>query len=357
MGRSLDIANLFRAFGGDPQRYREFELPEPAPEPAPPTLIAAPAPLTIPEANPPVASVPRTGIPPVSSEPACGELPPLHRELRQRQSLRSAEKAVAALNQALHQVLPPLAAPVLAVTSARGGTGKTVVAAGLAQSLARRGQAVLLVELDAQNVVASLLPPQERPLPPAHRSPLAGSLQVDDNLRLVPFGMLDEIDLRALEQSLMVDPQWLARRLLALDIPADSLVILDCPTGSTPLSRQALALATRVLGVTTADATGYASLPRLERQLQLSASATPPLHLLNRVDTARPLTQDIAAIVAQSWGDRLLGVLPESPALEQALALGQGLQSVDDAWSKALDELGEALLGDTTTAVAHYAHP
>lgn len=355
MGRSLDIANLYRAFGGDPQRYREFEPPETPSEGATLPALVTPesAPLPMPFASLPASVAAQSPSAPAVAEvaeQAPGELPPLHRELEQRQSVRSAEIAVAALNQALHQAPPSRPASVVAVVSAKGGTGKTVVAAGLAQGLARRGRAVLLVELDAQNVLASLLKVQKPMALGASEMPLAASVTVADNLRLVPFGLLDETGLPALEQTLALDPHWLARQLLALEVPVDTLVILDCPTGSTPLGRQALALATQVVGVTTADAVGYASLPRLERQLQRSAQPTATFHLLNRVDPARPLTQDIAAVVAQSWGARLLGVLPESQALEQALALGQGLQQVDDAWSSALAELGARLLDDITDA-------
>ncbi|ALZ83634.1 MULTISPECIES: cellulose synthase operon protein YhjQ/BcsQ [Pseudomonas] len=349
MGRSLDVANLFRSFGGDPQRYHEFEAPDiehhaetspvaPARQPEPSTpveeTLAAPAPL-------------------VEAEPST--LPPLAQELAQLHSSRQASQAVAALDQALSRTPPPLAGPVLALMSARGGTGKTVIAAGLAQALSRDGQQVLLVELDTQNVLSSLLLPEASSTTGSVGAPLSLCLAVDERLRLVPFGAPDDIELRALERTLASDPLWLARRLQALSVSADTLVILDCPTGATPLSRQALALATQVLGVTTADAAGYASLPRLERQWQHGAGQASPLHLLNRVDPARPLSQDIAAIVAQSWGERLLGVLPESPDLEQALALGQGLATVKDAWSSCLAGLGHELLGDIRLAVQHYA--
>ncbi|KTT52082.1 hypothetical protein SB11R_02990 [Pseudomonas oryzihabitans] len=348
MGRSLDIANLFRAFGGDPHRYREFELSDSLPGSVPP-----PAPSQSEEQ--PASTVPEelNAALPVSPA-ASAELPALAQELVQQHTARQAEKAVAALDQALNQVPPALTAPVLAVLSARGGTGKTVVAAGLAQTLARRGQKVLLVELDAQNVLSTLLQPELAVPAAAIPVPLTNCLSVTEQLQLLPFGVLSEIDLLTLELSLQRDPRWLARRLALLDVAADTLVIFDCPTGSTPLGRQALALATQVLGVTTADAAGYASLTRLERQMQDCASHARCAHLLNRVDPVRPLTQDIAAIVARSWGERLLGALPESPALERALTSGRGLHGLQDAWATALDELAGRLLVDSAAFVPRY---
>lgn len=348
MGRSFDIANLFRAFGGDPHRYHEFELPEPLPASIPPL-----APEQTDEL-PALADTDTLGAAAAASPSVSAELPTLARELAQQDSARQAEKAVAALDQALNRVQPAWSASVLAVISSRGGTGKTVVAAGLAQTLARRGQKVLLVELDAQNVLAALLQPEVAAVADATQTPLASCLPVTEQLQLLPFGVLDEIDLLAMEQSLLVDPHWLARRLASLDIAGDTLVILDCPTGSTPLGRQALALATQVLGVTTADAAGYASLARLERQLQGCAGHARSAHLLNRIDPTRPLTQDIATIVARSWGERLLGALPESPALERALAAGQGLHGLQDAWATALGELAGRLLTDTASFAPRY---
>ncbi|MDR6229267.1 cellulose synthase operon protein YhjQ [Pseudomonas sp. SORGH_AS199] len=357
MVRSLDIANLFRSFGGDPQRYHEFETAEPALHEATPPAASQPQPQPQPQPQivPSAQGEPVITMAEAASQAEPGALPPLSRELAQLHSSRQASQAVVALDQALSRALPPLANPVLALMSARGGTGKTVIAAGLAQTLSRSGQPVLLVELDSQNVLSSLLLQEASSTTGSIRAPLSVCLAVDDRLRLVPFGAPDELDLQALEQALATDTQWLTRRLQALDVPADTLVILDCPTGSTPLSRQAMALATRILGVTTADATGYASLPRLERQWQRCSGQVTPLHLLNRVDPARPLSQDIAAIVAHSWGERLLGVLPESPDLEQALALGQGLASVQDAWARGLAELGEELLGDRRSPALHAA--
>lgn len=348
MGRSFDIANLFRAFGGDPHRYHEFELPESLPE-AVPSPTPAPS-----EELPALAVTEPLGITALDSSSGAAELPTLARELAQQHSARQAEQAVAALDQALNRVQPAPTPAVLAVISARGGTGKTVVAAGLAQRLADRGQQVLLVELDAQNVLTTLLQPEMAAAVEAGSGPLASCLPVAERLQLLPFGVLDESALLALEQSLRADPHWLAQRLAALDVTADTLVILDCPTGSTPLGRQALALATQVLGVTTADAAGYASLTRLERQLQECAGHARCAHLLNRIDSTRPLTQDIATIVARSWGERLLGALPESPALEQAMAAGQGLRDLQDAWASALGELAERLLADKASFMPRY---
>lgn len=349
MGRSLDIANLFRAFGGDPQQYREFETAEagtPAPpaaaliasEPAAPT--ASPSLLLQTERASPLAALE------VAKETTSADLPPLSEELAQLQARRHEQDAVAALDRALSAAVPPLPARVLAIASAKGGTGKTVVAAGLALALSRLDQPVLLVELDAQHVLSALLMPKAPPAVGLANEPVAACLPIDAGFRLLPFGSLEEEALCRFEQRLLTEPQWLARRLAALDLPADTLVILDCPTGSTPLGRQALALASQVMGVTTADAAGYASLARLERQWQACAPAARHAHLLNRVDPLRPLTLDIATIVGRTRADRLLGVLPESTALEQALALGQGLYSLDDAWSTAVMQLAQALAND-----------
>lgn len=345
MGRSLDIANLFHAFGGDPHRYREFELPESMPGSLPP-----PTPNQAGELPALVApDVGRASAPAISTGSSGQSL--------EQSGAYVAEHAVVALNQALSRAQLSLSASVLAIMSAKGGTGKTVVAAGLAQRLAERGQKVLLVELDAQNVLTALLQPQMNAAMEAVPLPLASCLPVTEQLRMLPFGNLSERDLQALEHSLQVDTHWLAQRLATLDVSADTWVILDCPTGSTPIGRQALAMATQVLGVTTADTAGHASIARLDHQLQRYAAHAHCTYLLNRVDPARPLTTDIATLVARSCGNRLLGILPESTALEQALAAGQGLFGLQDDWTNALDELAETLLADTAALELRHERP
>jgi len=348
MGRSPDIANLFRAFGGDPHRYREFDAAQPAPQ-----VEASSAP--VPDAPEPTP----TGMAEVVEEPAVpvtaaapittgGEpLPSLSQELAHLQAVRQGRAAVSALDQALSQV-QSFDLPVLAVVSAKGGTGKTTTAAGLALALSRLGQAVLLVELDGQDSLPALLT-LSAPAGPVQQ-PLATWLALDERLRLLPFGTLEAPASLAFEQDLAADACWLQRRLAALQLPTDTLVILDCPTGSTPLSRQALALAQQVLSVTTADSAGYASLPRLERLLQTCAPMARQRHLLNRIDPARPLTQDIASVIVRAWGERPLDLLPESTALEQGLALGQGLLPLEDGWSQALNELAASLLDELSCA-------
>jgi len=348
MGRSSDIANLFRAFGGDPHRYREFEAAQPAPLPEAERAPSADAP----EPSPLGTATPAEHAAMSVVESASGatldeRLPSLSQELAQLQADRQGQAAVAALDQALTQARP-FALPSLAVVSAKGGTGKTTLAAGLALALSRLGQAVLLVELDEQDSLPALLalPAPANPVD----QPLTSVLMRDEGLRLLPFGTLEEPARQAFERDLAADAAWLQQRLAALQLPTDTLVILDCPTGSTPLSRQALALAQQVLGVTTADTAGYASLPRLERLLQACAPTARQRHLLNRIDPARPLTQDIASIIVRAWGERPLSLLPESTALEQGLARGQGLLPLDDAWSQALSELAASLLDERVCA-------
>lgn len=350
MGRSPDIASLFQAFGGDPLSYREFEIAEPvaAVSPALATNTNAPAVISVPSLPAEQQPVPARAVNELDivEQAENTTFPPLSQELAQLQARRHEQDAVAALDRALSTAVPPLPTRVLAIASAKGGTGKTVVAAGLALALSRLDQPVLLVELDAQHVLSALLMPKAPPAVGLANEPVAACLPIDAGFRLLPFGSLEEAALCRFEQRLLTEPQWLARRLAALDLNADTLVVLDCPTGSTPLGRQALALASQVLGVTTADAAGYASLARLERQWQACAPAASHAHLLNRVDPLRPLSLDIATIVSRTRADRLLGVLPESTALEQALALGQGLYSLDDAWSTAVTQLAQALAND-----------
>ena len=58
--------------------------------------------------------------------------------------------------------------PVIVVANPKGGVGKTTLSTNLAGYLASRGRAVMLGDVDRQQVLAHLArPPPRRPAPPS----------------------------------------------------------------------------------------------------------------------------------------------------------------------------------------------
>ncbi len=162
------------------------------------------------------------------------------------------DRQAAALQQ-LHPARAAAAAPWLAVTGAKGGVGKTVVAVNLALLLARAGHRTLLVDLDP------------------------GCGNVDVHLRLAPRTTLDDVLAgHATPAAAVVDgpfglrvltgrsgsltlgsdtPTAIERMVNAIDAAAAGCDIVVCDTGA-GLGPTALAAAERadlVVGITTTD--------------------------------------------------------------------------------------------------------
>jgi Mrp family chromosome partitioning ATPase len=127
-----------------------------------------------------------TGLTPVAHVPPPGDHAPERR--RQEEAFRMLRAALR-----LHD---GEAGPIVAVTSAAPGEGKTTVVAGLGRAVARAGRPVVLVEADLRRPgLAALLgaptPPQGLTAALVGGVPVADLLvEVEPGLRLVPAGAL-----------------------------------------------------------------------------------------------------------------------------------------------------------------------
>lgn len=222
---------------------------------------------------------------------------------------------------------------VLTIASAKGGVGKTTVTENLAVALAQQtGCMVLGVDLDPQNALALHLGLDPQELRGLSRASLGGShwrdvcFECRPGLYVLPFGVVTEQDRTALEAQITDQPHWLAERLGALDLPEDALVLLDTPPGPTVYGQQALQVAHWVLVVMLADAGSYATLPLMQRLVQTyctpRADFAEALYLVNQLNSARQLSQDILRVLREGVGDSLVGVVHNDEAVAEALALG-----------------------------------
>ena len=222
---------------------------------------------------------------------------------------------------------------VIAIASAKGGVGKTTVTEGLALALARQTKRmVLVVDLDPQNALALHLgqgPQEQRGL---SRASLAGQnwrsvcFEGPSGVYVLPFGVVSEDERIAFEAQIAAHPQWLSEHLLALQLPPDALVLLDTPPGPSAYGRQALTAAQWVVVVTLADAASYATLPLMQRLIHSYCTPRPDfqgaLHVLNQVDSARQLSQDILQVLRASAGSMFAGLIHADAAVSEALASG-----------------------------------
>jgi cellulose synthase operon protein YhjQ len=167
---------------------------------------------------------------------------------------------------------------VIAVVSAKGGVGKTTLAANLSSVLAASGRRVIALDLDPQNALRLHFGVPLDSIDGISRATLTGdpwqSVMFDgiDGVTVLPYGAVLENDRRRFEAYVDQDPYWLAQSLQHLRLDPSDIVIIDTPPGSSTYVRTALCAATFALNVVLADAASYAAIPQMERLIATYAA-------------------------------------------------------------------------------------
>ncbi|MFV3383265.1 cellulose biosynthesis protein BcsQ [Pseudomonas sp. NY15354] len=347
MSHADDIGNLFERFGASADSYKEIESdfeylepPLPVPEPSAPALPAAiaqaevapepeavapalpePAPLVAPEV--PVA-VPTLAPMPLPSADAQASLRDrLEAAARKRRAAADGLNR-SALDLALHT--PTFAsrprARIVAVVSAKGGVGKTTVAATLARLLARPGRRTLALDLDPQNALASQFGLNRGA--PGLCQALQNNTRWDSychasvsGVECLPFGHASDAELRALALAQYSEANGLLARLSQLDLADDDLLVIDTASGHGPWLDPVLAIADVVVAVTLADAASWQALDDLQARLANTAECR---YLVNQVNPDRALSLDMCEVLKQRLGAQLLNPVRQDYSLADALA-------------------------------------
>lgn len=231
---------------------------------------------------------------------------------------------------------------LIAITSGKGGVGKSSVSVQLATALSGMGHTVLLVDLDAGMRCLDLM------------------LNLSDKLI---FDLNDVLSgEKTVEEAVLTDPKRKGLSFLAAPlkgkINAESLrrfvteatnsfdfVMLDFPAGGVDELYNALPRYTEALVVCNADAVSLRDASLIGKDLSLLGLMSIRL-VLNRVSfetMRRGITANIDEAIDRC-GIRLIGVIPQSMDLYLACCSGEPL-STKSRVSKAFERLAKRLLG------------
>jgi cellulose synthase operon protein YhjQ len=237
---------------------------------------------------------------------------------------------------------------VITVVSAKGGVGKTTLAANLASVLAARGRRVIALDLDPQNALRLHFGIPLDSIDGLSRATLAGeawqTVMFDgvDDVTVIPYGAVVEEDRRRFEAHVDRDPQWLVQSLEKLKLDAADIVIVDTPPGSSVYTRTALSAANFALNVVLADAASYAAIPQMERMIDAYATPREDFagtgYVVNQVDQSRQLTKDVLKVLRNLLGDKLFpGVIHQDEGVSESLACDTTLIHYDPLSQAAAD--------------------
>lgn len=243
---------------------------------------------------------------------------------------------------------------VITVVSAKGGVGKTTLAANLASVLAARNRRVIVLDLDPQNALRLHFGIPLDSIDGISRATLAGEpwqTVMFDGVTVLPYGALLEDDRRRFEALVDADPAWLAHALDALALDANDIVIVDTPPGSSVYTRTALTAAHFALNVVLADAASYAAIPGMERMVDAYAAPRQNFagqgYIVNQVDQSRQLSKDVLKVLRNMLGTKLFpGVIHLDEGVSESLACDTTLIHYDPLSQAAADlrACGEWLL-------------
>lgn len=225
----------------------------------------------------------------------------------------------------------PSAPKVVVVVSAKGGVGRTTLAAALTSGLQRQGHPALALDLDPQDALRHHLAPGVNMAGVGATSLLnktweALPVRGFAGCRMVAFGETDPVQQQSLNRWLGQDLEFLTKRLGGMKLSGRDTVIIDVPAGNSVYLSQAMSVADVVLVVVQADVASFRSLAQLDSVLApYLAHAKSPyrFYVINQVDPAHRFSEDMVDVFKLRLGDAVLGTVQRDPSFIEAQAYGR----------------------------------
>lgn len=229
---------------------------------------------------------------------------------------------------------------IAAVVSMKGGVGKTSITANLAAAMSLQfgKRQIAVVDLDPQNSLHLHFGLGSSQLRGVCEMSVKGlcwdrvSAQSNFGVVCLPYGNVNEVDRAEFELILERNPNFLGEQLQLAGFGNDT-VIIDTPPGPSVYLKQVFACADIVVMVLLADAGSYATVPAMESWVNEMQAIRPQLrsvYVLNQMDSTAPLNRDVAEVLRQHLGARLVRIgIHRDEAVGEALAFQQPVVSYD----------------------------
>ena len=344
MSRTDDISNLFSRFGATSDSYHEFDSQFDYPN-TPPAQVKSPLPAQatapVPVGLPLVAPAQEVLVQPEVQAPLMSSADvatPLRNLLAEVALARQAE------TQSLQAQLrtPQCKARVVVLVSAKGGVGKTTLAASLASSVRLEGGKTLAIDLDPQNALHHHLGIASGVTGMGSTHWSSHLQQGFNDVQVLPYGVLSDEQHCALEREMSQDRHWLARQLERMALGTHDLVIVDTPSGRSAYLQQALDVADQVLVVTAADAASFIALEHMDRLLGADVARS---YVVNCFEPDREFSRDMLQVLKRRLGAQLMAVVVQDHSFGEALAYGHNplAAPAGSAGGEGVLQLGEQL--------------
>jgi len=237
---------------------------------------------------------------------------------------------------------------VYACVNQKGGVGKSVTSTNLGVGLARRGQKVLIVDLDSQasqTVSLGWQQPDELPVTIATqlsrivenkvRVPFDGILHHDEGVDLMP----SSIELSGLEMRMVnaISREFALRTYLEALKPAYNAIVLDCPPTLGMMTINALAAADRVIIPVQPEYLSVIGMTQLFDTVALvKKQINPALQiegvLITLANMRTNLAKNTVAIIQEAYGGSVRifpHPIPYSTKVKEASASGKSIFAYD----------------------------
>ena len=232
---------------------------------------------------------------------------------------------------------------IIAISNQKGGTGKTTTAVNLGIGLANEGKKVLLIDYDAQGsltqcwgypnpdelsvTISSLMEKVIREQPVLENE---GILHHKEGVDFIPAN----IELSGMETFLVntMSRERVLKNYLSQITDNYDYVLIDCPPSLGLLTVNALNAANGLLIPVQVEYYALAGLALIRQTAELVRDLNPDLAILGLVltffDARKTLNKDVAAALADEWGDALFSTrIRDNVSLAEAPSNGQDVFS------------------------------